>query len=109
MPYLRQRQKIPATGRVPLKLSPAQRDQLLGTTNLPRKLGHLLHHAPVKQGKLRIRLTNAELDALILSAATIPTSDPTAKRALDTFLSYLEAQSDRFDSEEPEELRRKHF
>jgi hypothetical protein len=97
MPYLRQRQKIPPAGRVPIKLTPAQRDQLIAHPSLPRGLGHFLHGAPVKEGKLRVRLTSPELDALILTAVALPAPTPAAKRALDVFLSYLETQADRFD------------
>ena len=103
MPYLRQRQKIPATGRVAIKLTPAQRDQLIESATLSRGLGKLLHRAAVKQGKLYVRLTGPELDALILSAVGIPTPNLATKRAIDIFLGYLEAQADRFDSADRED------
>src|SRR4051794_16411720 len=87
MPYLRRRQKIPAPGRVPIKLTTAQRDQLIATATLPRGLSHLLHRATTKQGKLHVRLTRAELDALILPAISVLPPNPAAKRAADVFLS----------------------
>ena len=55
MPYLRQRQRIAPNGRVAVRLNPGQRDVLLRSPHIPKDLGHLLHHAPVKKGKLEIR------------------------------------------------------
>ncbi|HEX2860655.1 MAG TPA: hypothetical protein VHN79_03405 [Lacunisphaera sp.] len=101
MPYLRQQPKIPANGRVTLRLTPAQRDGLLAERDLPRGLGHVLHRAPVKQGKLQVRVTRTELDALIIAATRLPVPHKAAERALNVFLSYLETQEERF-TEPPE-------
>jgi hypothetical protein len=103
MPYLRQRQKIPENGRITVKLTPAQRDQLIGNSSMPRRLGHLLHRAAVKQGKLHIRLTRLELDTLIDCAVVLPIPNPASKRALDIFIDYLETQADRFEPADEEE------
>lgn len=103
MPYLRQRQKIPGNGRIAVKLTPAQRDQLIGNSTMPRGLGHLLHRAPAKQGKLHIRLTKSELDTLIDCAVVLPISNPASQRALDIFIDYLETQVDRFEGAHEEE------
>jgi len=100
MPYLRRRQRIPATGRVTIKLTTAQRDQLINSPGLPLKLGHLLHRSPVKQGKLHVRVTRPELNMLILCAVDLPTPSLATKRAVDVFLGYLETQEDRFETDE---------
>ena len=96
MSHVRRLPKIAPTGRVAVRLSPAQRDQVLNSRTLPRKLGHLLHRAPVREGKLEIRVSQPELEALITSAAGVVVSEPAALRALDVFLDYLETQADRF-------------
>jgi hypothetical protein len=106
MPYLRQRQRIAANGRIGVRLNPGQRDQLLRSPLLSRQTGHLLHRAPVRKGKLEIRLDRASLDAMILAAASFPEEESAhskvaARRAHATFLRYLEGLADRF--EEPEE------
>lgn len=100
MPYLRQRAKVPATGRVTVKLVPLQRDQVLGTGRLPRGLGHSLHHAPVARGKLEVRVTREELDALIASAIQVPAAGREEERALDVFVRYLENRADQFEEKE---------
>src|SRR4051812_44417658 len=102
MPYLRQRPKIAANGRVAVKLTPPQRDQLIATGALTRALGHFLHHAPVARGKLEVRLRAEEVDALIAAAIKIPADGAAPKRAVDIFIRYLEDRSDRFEPE-PEE------
>lgn len=102
MPYLRRLPKLPPSGRVTVRLSPVQRDQLLASPALPRSLGHLIHRAPVRDAKLQVRVTRDELDAFITAAIQIPTPTPQTARALDIFLSYLETQADRF-AERPDE------
>jgi hypothetical protein len=107
MPYLRQLPRIPATGKVAVRLTPAQRDLLLGSSRLTRETGHLLHRAPVRKGKLEVRLGRDALDTLILAGAAAIPAAPASRaerelaRALDTFVGYLENLSDRF--EEPAE------
>jgi hypothetical protein len=108
MPYLRQLPRIPATGKIAVRLTPAQRDVLLGSSRTPRDVGHRLHRAPVRKGKLEVRVGREALDALILiAAAAIPTAPASRAereqaRALDTFVRYLEDLSDRFEMpEEP--------
>jgi hypothetical protein len=97
MPYSRQRPRIPATGRIAVRLTPAQRDVFLASPGLAKDLGHQLHRAPVREGKLAVRLTRAELDALIAVAAGVPVANPEADRALDTLLRYLEDLADQFE------------
>ena len=102
MPYLRRRPKIPAQGRAPVRMTPAQRDLLIARPELPRPQGQLLHRARVGEGKLQVRFTRDELDAVIAAAIRIPAPDRAAERALDTFIDYLEDQSDRFAEFESE-------
>lgn len=96
MPYLRQRQRIAANGRVAVRLNPGQRDVLLRSPHIPKDLGHLLHHAPVKKGKLEIRTDRPTLAAMIAAVVAAPVSDRDTQRALDTFVRYLEGLEDRF-------------
>lgn len=102
--YLRQRQRIPATGKIRVTLSPGQRDLLLATKGMPRDLGHLLHRAPVKKKKLEIRLGRQSLLALITAVLAVPTPDNRSRRALDVFLRYLEDLEERFDEPEMDAL-----
>ena len=96
MPYLRQRAKIPATGRVTVRLDTTQRDWLEGAVGTPRALGHRLHRAPVHKGKLEIRVDREELAALIAAAVGLPVADKQSERAIDSFVRYLEMQEERF-------------
>lgn len=111
MPYLRQRPRVPATGKIGVRLTPDQRDLFLCSPGLPRDLGHLLHRAPVRKGKLEVRIGRAALDTLILAAAAAMPDLPAGpapralvetRRALDTFVRYLENLSDRFEEEDEE-------
>jgi hypothetical protein len=86
---------------VTARLTPAQRDVLIGAPGTPRALGHALHHAHVDRGELSIRLNRESVDALIAAAAAIKPEGLAADRALDTLLRYLETLADRF--EDPEE------
>ncbi len=103
MPYSRQRPRIPPTGRVTIRLTPAQRDVLTAQANLPQRLGHALHRAPVRRGELSLRVTRSELDAIIVAAAGAAVPDRAAERALATFLRYLESMEDRFGEVEEED------
>ena len=105
MPYLRQRQRLAANERVGVRFNLEQRDRLLRSPHLPREIAHRLHRAPVKKGKLEIRLGRDSLDAVILAAANLPEdASPTAKlsarRADAIFLRYLENLADRFEEAE---------
>jgi hypothetical protein len=97
MPYSRQRPRIAPTGRIALRLTPEQRDLFLGSGHLPKDLGHVLHRAAVRQGKLMVRLSREELDTLIAAGAKVSPSDAAAERNLDTLLRYLESLADRFE------------
>lgn len=101
MPYSRQRPRIAPTERITVRFTPGQRDFLIASPELPKGLGHALHRAAVRQGKLALRVTRAELDTLILVAAKVRVPERKAERELATFLSYLESLEDRFA--EPEE------
>lgn len=101
MPYSRQRPPIPPTGRVAVRLTTGQRDLFLRSHSLPRELGHPLHHAVVRRGKLQVRVTRSELDALIAAAAQACEADAAGERALTALLGYLESIEDRFA--EPDE------
>lgn len=96
MPYSRQRSRIAPTGRVAVRLTPAQRDLFIHSAAVPRELGHHLHHAVVRRGKLQVRVSRAELDALIAAAANTRASDAPGERALAALLRYLEGIEDRF-------------
>lgn len=97
MPYLRQRRRIPANGRVAVKMTPAQRDLFIGPPEIPASLTFALKRAPVRDGKLSVRVTSSELDALIVTAARISSPDKLLQRRLDTLLGYLESLEDRFE------------
>jgi len=97
MPYTRRQPRIAGTGAVSIRLSPAQRDLLMTSPHVPQEVGHLLHRATVRDGKLVVRLRRDALDALITAAARAPAPDHKAERDLDALLRYLEAMADRFE------------
>lgn len=103
MPYSRQRPRVPAGGRASIHLSPEQRDWLIHSVDTPRDLGHALHRAPVRQGKLSLRVTREELDALIRAAAAIAATDKQMERTVAALLRYLESVEDRFEDENASE------
>lgn len=96
MAYTRRRHRIAHSGRVTLRLSPAQRDLFLHSPELPQGLGHTLHRAHVREGKLTARVTRGDLDVLIAVAAKVSAADRRSERELDTLLRYLEGLEDRF-------------
>jgi hypothetical protein len=51
----------------------------------------------VRKGKLALRVSQPELDALIATAASVPAIDPASDRALTALLRYLEGIEDRFE------------
>jgi hypothetical protein len=112
MPYLRQRQRIPATGKIGVRLTTDQRDFLLASPGLAREAAFALKRAPVKKGKLEVRMGRGSLDAMIaVAAAAIPDLPPgpaprsliEMRRSLNVFVGYLENLSDRFEDEEEQE------
>ena len=103
MHYLRRRPQVAPTGRITLKLTTAQRGAYVRHPETPKDLGHLLHRAPVHNGKLQVRVTRQTLDTLITVAATFATPDRQSARELSTFLTYLESFETRFADPELEE------
>ncbi|MFT3783000.1 MAG: hypothetical protein QM790_13410 [Nibricoccus sp.] len=101
MPHPRLRRRLAPSEHISLRLNPEQRDWLMHGPDLPQNLGHLLHRAAVREGKLTVRLNREELDACILCAVKIRPLDKTAERGIDALLRYLESQADRFA--EPDE------
>jgi hypothetical protein len=99
MPYSRRLPRIARTGRVAIWLNPAQRDLFIQSPDTPKDLGHALHHAPVRKGKLTLRVTRESLDALIAVAAGFRPQSRGEDRALTTLLRYLESVEDRFGDE----------
>lgn len=100
MPFTRQRSRIAANGRAPLRLSTAQRDLFLDNRAVPRSLAYALKRAPVRDGKLGVRVTSRELDSLILVAARTSSPDKRVQRELDSLLGYLEKVEYRFESKD---------
>ena len=96
MPFHRQRPRIAPNGRVSIRLSTHQRDLFLGNRDVPASLAYALKNAPVRDGKLGLRVTRHELDTLILAAAKITPRNKDHERELNTFLTYLEKHEDRF-------------
>lgn len=96
MPYSRQRPRIAPTGRVSLRLHTGQRDLLVHAPGTPPGLGHALHRAPVRAGKLTLRVGRGELEALIAVAANLRPTDRRTERELDALLRYLESREEQF-------------
>lgn len=92
----RLRPRVPATGRVTLRLSPAQRDRFLRAPGVPRALAHALRNAPVREGWLAARVARAELDALAVAVADAMGADRRAARELASLARYLETMERRF-------------
>lgn len=97
MPHSRQLPRIPFNGKIGVRLKPFQRDQLLRSSCVPPELGHRLHRAPVRKGRLEIRADLPGVEAMITAAVEAPAPDRAAERALDTFVRYLEDLADRFE------------
>lgn len=96
MPFQRQRSRVEATDRVSVRLNTRQRDLLIASPETPRKLGHLLHRAPVRDGKLSVRLTRGEIESLVAAAARAAPVERSVERELNGLLRYLESLEDRF-------------
>lgn len=85
-----------------LRITPAQRDELLRSPRTPQGLGHALHRATVKGGWLSLRVGREELNALIMAAAELRASDKKEERVLTSLLDYLEELEERFVDPENE-------
>lgn len=97
MPYSRERPRIPANGRVAVRLTIAQRDLFIHNLDTPRGLSHTLHRAPVRAGKLSVRVTRESLEALIGVAAKTTARDRESEHRLATLVRYLEGLEGRFE------------
>lgn len=85
-----------------MRLTPAQRDELLRSQNLSASLGHALHRAPVKRGWLNLRVGRDELSKMIMAAAELRAADKKEERVLTALLDYLEDLEERFADPENE-------
>lgn len=101
MHYSRQRPRVAPTGRISIRLTTWQRDLLMAAATTPKDLGHVLHRAPVRGGKLSIRVTRETLEALIATVAKSPAPQERTERDMKALLGYLETLEDRF--EQPDE------
>jgi hypothetical protein len=88
---------VAANGRVSVRLSPAQRDLFTRSSRLARDLSHALRQAPVREGKLSVRVRRTELESMIAAAADASPEDRREQRELASLLRYLEDLEDRFD------------
>ncbi len=102
MPYSRQRPRIAPNGRVAIRLTTAQRDMFIQSGAVPKELGHVLHRAPVRAGKLSLRVTRGSLEALIAAASRHESGNREEERAVVTLLRYLEGLEERFEEPETE-------
>ncbi|MDF3058135.1 MAG: hypothetical protein K0R17_2350 [Rariglobus sp.] len=98
MHYSRRQPRVAPTGRITVRLSTDQRDLFIKASEVPRDLAHALHRAPVRGGKLSIRITREFLDALIAAAAKSQAPDRRAERDLVALLGYLEGLEERFET-----------
>ncbi|MCR6656779.1 MAG: hypothetical protein NVV63_13430 [Opitutus sp.] len=103
MPFSRKRPRIAASGAVSVRVDPHQRDLLMKAPGMPASLGHALHRAPVREGKLSVRMSRENLDTAIAALARVPAEGRDEERELDTLLRYLETLADRFEDGEPDE------
>lgn len=104
MRFSRQRPRVAPTGRITVRLTTGQRDLFIKAGRTPKDLAYALHRAPVRGGKLSIRVTREVLDALIAAAAISRAPDRRAEQDLAALLRYLEALEDRFaEPEGPDE------
>lgn len=102
MPHSRQLPRIAAQGRVTLRLVTWQRDLFLADPAFSRSLAAALKRAPVRDGKLGVRVNRAELDALIQAAARHTPENKLRERELSALLNYLEGVEDRFEDDSEE-------
>jgi hypothetical protein len=65
-------------------------------------LVHALRRAPVREGKLNVRVDRAELEAMILVVAKLPQGGRQVEPKVAALLRYLEETEDRFEDPEDE-------
>jgi hypothetical protein len=87
---------------VTVRLVTWQRDLFLDDAVVSRSLIAALKRAPVRDGKLGVRVSRSELDVLIDVAARQKPETKARERELDALLGYLEGIEDRFEEEETE-------
>lgn len=103
----RLRPRVAATGRIAIRLNTVQRDLFTRSPKISRELVFALRNAPVRDGKLSVRVRLGELESLITAAASAPAPGRREERELATLVRYLEGLEDRFEisSEETEDAR----
>ena len=84
-----------------MRLDTSRRDLFVRSLETPRDLIHALRKAPVRDGKLSVRVRRSELAALIAAAARARVEGKREEREVAALLRYLESWEERF--EEPEE------
>lgn len=94
--------RVAPTGRVSIRLGTAQRDLFARSADTPRNLACTLRNAPVRDGKLSVRVTRPELASLIAIAARAPAEGKREERELATLVRYLEGIEDRFRDPGPD-------
>jgi hypothetical protein len=96
--------RVAPTGKVTVRLDTSQRDLFVRSAETPRDLAHALRKAPVRDGKLSVRVRRSELAALIAVAARAPVEGKREEREVASLLRYLESWEERFEdpAEEPE-------
>lgn len=92
----RLRPRVASNGRISVRLNTAQRDLCVRAADTPRDLAYALRNAPVRDGKLSVRVRRAELDALIAAATGAPAAGRREERELAAFVRYLESLEERF-------------
>jgi hypothetical protein len=103
MPFSRRLPRIAPTGRVSLRLTPMQRDLMLTAPGVPREIGHALHRATVRAGKLQVRLDRNAIETMIRALAAVAVPDSAVDRSVRALLDYLESVEDRFAGESAED------
>lgn len=101
----RLRPRVAANGRVSVRLSPSQRDLFTRAAATPRALAYALRNAPVREGRLSVRVRRGELEALVAAAVATPAADRREERELVALVRYLEGLEDSFEEAEPTEAR----
>ena len=99
----RLRQRFAPTGRASIRLNTRQRDLFARSAKTPQNVAHALRNAPVRDGKLSLRVTRPELETLILVAAGAGAANREEERELASLVRYLEGIEDRFETEEDAE------
>jgi hypothetical protein len=89
--------RVAPTGKVTVRLDTSQRDLFVRSAETPRDLAHALRKAPVRDGKLSVRVRRSELAALIAVAARAPVEGKREEREVASLLRYLESWEERFE------------